>query len=127
MSYEPNLNVLQKSIQISQTSIGSLSSDITTNTDLSFLSNKHVYFVDCKYIHTISSTSAGLLIWYNWNTAPKLGGVVKGNLPSQITLHNDDSFCAANTINQLMTTTTTSRGSATLVSRIAFKYLWRIQ
>lgn len=125
MSYNPIDAVSVNAMQLDIASASSVSSDITTHNDSTFVSARYIYFVDVRSSLTISAGS-GLNFWRNWSTGAKFGGTFRGNDISGTTMMTDESFCGANTTTTSMTRTSVSVGSASLGTDITFKSIWRI-
>lgn len=125
MSYNPIDAVSVPAMQLDIASASSLSGDITTHNDSTFVSARYIYFVDVRSSLTVSA-GAGLNYWRNWSTGAKFGGTFRGNDVSGTTMMTDESFCGANTITASMTRASVSVGIGTLGSDITFKSIWRI-
>lgn len=104
----------------------SVSSDITSHTDSSFLSTRYTYFVDVRHNITVNDSVSGLNIWRNWSTGTKFGGIFRCNAVSGVTMMADESYCGANVVNSNMTRTSSGSGAAAVSSDKSFKAIWRI-
>ena len=125
MSYNPIDAVSVNAMQLDIASASSLSGDITTHNDATFVSARCIYFVDVRSSLTVAA-GAGLNFWRNWSTGPKFGGTFRGNDVSGTTMMTDESFCGANTTTGAMTRTSASSGDSSVGSDITFKSIWRI-
>lgn len=127
MSYKPTDNATgQNAMIVDINSASTVGADITTHTDSTFLSTRHIYFIDVRHNIAVNSSSAGLNIWRHWSTATKLGGTFRCNGQSGVTMMTDESYCGANVVNSNMTRTSSASGTAVVTSDISFKAIWRI-
>jgi hypothetical protein len=127
MSYLPSDNGSSVNAMIVDVnSSGSVSSDITSHTDGTFLSTRYTYFIDVRHNITLGDPVSGLNFWRHWSTGTKFGGTFRGNAPSGLTMMTDESYCGANIVNSNMSLTSSSSGGASVVSDISFKAIWRI-
>jgi hypothetical protein len=127
MSYLPSDNGASvNAMLVDINSATSVSSDITSHTDSSFLSTRYTYFVDVRHDLTVNESSAGLNFWRHWSTGTKFGGTFRCNGQSSLTMMTDESYCGANVINSSMTRTSSSVGTAVITSDKSFKAIWRI-
>jgi hypothetical protein len=126
MSYYPSDNIASNAMQLF-TSGATLSADITTNNDTQFLSNRFIYFIDIRHLYNVNSSVTGLNVWRHLSTGTKFGGTFRCNAVSSLTMMTDESYCAANVINSMMTTTVSTSGSGVVANNFIFKAIWRIK
>ena len=127
MSYDPSQAQGTRAIQIDINGAETLSDDITVSTSTSFAS-RNKYFIESRLMATVSS-SAGLLLYYNWTGFEWAGATIRGNTISGSSTMTDDLWIGTNSPRTTLSMQSASQGTATffIASSQFISAYWRIQ
>lgn len=127
MSYDPSQAAGARAIQIDIKGTSILSSDITAHTATS-ITARCKYYIESKYYVVVTSSVAGLILYYNWSNFQWAGATIRSNTITSSNTMTDDVFVGSNTPGTSLSMQTASVGTASVdaTSSAINTFLWRI-